>query len=496
MQIIKALIALTAIAFLFFLSSCRDSALYSEAEGSAAGDYSCKDCNLIIVSMTNVRADHLGYNDYFRDTTPNIDRFAAGSLIFDNAFSHASWTLPAGNSLFTSTYPFTHKVMDRWAYINNANQTRFPQALGYEIMSLPEILKPHGYVTAAFTGGFDYDGRHGLVSRFDYAIYPEYNLERPARYGTFDQNLKSVKKWLRDNKDRKFFLFFQGFNAHCPYTYPVENDVFDSEYRGSVDFSKCLWTFDRVMPVMINNKTYYNLRMPYSDEAGFGASVRVDERDIYHMVALYDGEIQLVDKLLKDFFDEITKLSLEKNTIIVLVSEHGDMFGKHGRFMRGGPLRGTFYDDVLKVPLIIKHPSLEPKKIKDLVQLIDVAPTLLDFLGIPKASDFEGKSLLPLIMENKTVNDFVLAGSMFTPSSTNEFFDVQSIVTAIRTNEHKLINEKLFDANLTLTIDSYEFYNLSSDPEELTNIYSSADSALLIELKEKLSSFELKIGGG
>lgn len=463
---IVIVIILVYAAFLFSLD--KQDEKWQGFDETSIEDYNCKDCNVIIISITNLRNDHLGYNGYFRDTSPNIDKLAANSLIFENAFSHASWTLPVGISFFTSLYPFTHKVMNRWT-----GQTW----LSDDLITLPEILSEHGYLTAAFTGGFDYSGKYGLISRFNYSSYPEVAYIPNQRYGNFEDNLQSAIKWLGTHKDEKFLLFFQGFNAHCPFTYPTENNVFDPDYDGSIDYSDCLWTFEKVEPILIKNKTYYNVKTSYSEDNGY-ASVRLSERDIYHMVALYDGEIQLVDNLLNRFFDEIKKLGLEKDTIIILFSEHGDAFGQHGRFMRGGPLRGTFYDEVLHVPLIIKHPTLKPKKINGLVQLIDVTPTLLDFLGIPNKEVFEGKSLVPLIMDNEEVNEFVFAGSKFIPLEDNVFFNYSSIVQAVRTREYKLINEKLFDKDYAVLKDDYEFYHLSTDPDELTNIYTTAEPEL------------------
>lgn len=489
-------IAAVALAAAFLLSQSRaDKAGKGDAAAGAVSSvekWECGGCNVIIVSITNARSDHFGYNGYFRQTSPNIDRLAERSLVFENAFSHASWTLPVGMSLFTSTYPFTHKVMDRYEAADSPGAMVETQ-LQPGLATLPEILRRNGYVTAAFTGGFDYNEQHGLVSRFDYSSYPDQSLTRPERYGTFDSNIENVTKWLRQNKGRKFLLFFQGFNVHCPFTYPARNDVFDPGYKGSVDFGKCMWTFDKAKPVVINGKPYYSLRTEYSNETGFNASVRVGEKDIYHMVALYDGELQHTDRLLKGIFDEVAGLGLEENTVIVLLSEHGDMFGKHGRFMRGGPLRGTLYDDVIHIPLLIRHPSLEPKRISGLVQVIDIAPTLLDFLGIPKEESFEGKSLLPLIADNKTVNDFVMAGSVFTPAAGNMFFNETSVVAAIRTKDFKLISEELFDRNLTRTSVSYEFYNLSADPEELNNIYPTTNSSVAEDFKKKTALFTKKV---
>lgn len=448
-----------------------------EFDNTLSEDYKCKDCNVIIISVTNLRNDHLGYNGYFRDTSPNIDSLAAESIIFENAFSQASWTLPVGMSLFTSLYPLNHEVMNRYSGVTN---------LSKDIISLPEILKNNGYVTAAFTGGFDYSDKFGLMQRFDTLVYS--GEGKGLQYGNFGENLFHVTEWLNTHKDDKFMLFYHGFDVHCPFAFPVENNVFDKNYQGDINFSDCLWTFDKVDPIIIRNTTYYNVKTPFKEGKGF-ASVQLDEKDINHMVALYDGEIKIVDNTLGKFFDEIMKLNLEKNTIILLLSEHGDLFGEHGRFMRGGPLRGTFYDEVLHVPLIIRHPKLDPKKVDGLVQIVDIMPTLLEFLDISREKHFEGKSIVPLIVNNTKVNDFVYAGSKYTPLENNPFFNVSSFIQAVRTKEFKLINEKLFDLSGSMIVDSYEFYNLSSDPLELNNIYLVADPNLISEFEEKMEKY-------
>ncbi len=453
------------------------------------GDVLCRDCNLIIFAVTNLRYDHLSHNGYFRNTSPNIDNFAKESVVFDSAFSQSSWTLPSGISFFTSLYPFTHKIMNRNVsdYLNEG------------IVTLADVLEKHEYKTAAFTGGFDYGDEYGFIPRFDYFVNsggriistdPGSNSSITQRYGYFSTNFEKATEWLQKNKDNKFLLFFQGFDAHCPFGSPRVNDVYDKGYTGRLNFSFCYWTFDKIKPIVINNKPFYNLKTDYTASRGI-RDIRINERDVYHMEALYDGEIVDVDKLFHEFLDEIGRLGLEENTIIVLFSEHGDLFGEHGRFMRGGPIRGTFYEEVLHTPLIIKHPNLKPKRIEGFAQLIDVMPTLLDFLGIKKEEYFEGKSLLPLISENKEVNAAAIAGTTFIPYVNNTYFNQTSIVQSVRTKDFKLIYERLYTSDKSSYVDSYEFYNLSSDPKELNNIYLTADPGLVSGLKEKLRVEEM-----
>ncbi len=151
-----------------------------------------------------------------------------------------------------------------------------------------------------------------------------------------------------------------------------------------------MWTFDRSEPIVKDGKTYYQV---YSPETSGRASILLSEEDVNHLIALYDESIALSDKLFGSFIEEIKKLGLEDKTIIIFTSEHGDMFGKDGRFMRGGPLRGTFYDDVLHIPLMIKQPKLKPARLDGLVEHIDIMPTLLDFLEIKKKFSFQGMKI-------------------------------------------------------------------------------------------------------
>ena len=117
----------------------------------------CRDCNVIFITMTNLRYDHMSFNGYSRPTTPNLDKLAKESLVFDNAFSHASWTLPEAISIYTSLYPYQHGVMNRYD----------GSTLSKDTPTLIEVLKKAGYTTAAFTGGFDYNTDFGLTNRFD-----------------------------------------------------------------------------------------------------------------------------------------------------------------------------------------------------------------------------------------------------------------------------------------------------------------------------------------
>ena len=131
------------------------------------------------------------------------------------------------------------------------------------------------------------------------------------------------------------------------------------------------------------------------------------------------------------------RVGLDKDTIFIFMSEHGDLFGEHGRFMRGGPLRGTFYNPVLNFPLLIKLPwSKGPVRMDSLSQTVDLMPTLLDILGLqdPQKETRQGKSLVPALSGNGEVNRHVYAASKY-KALNNPFFKGLSVVEAIADRE-------------------------------------------------------------
>lgn len=447
----------------------------------------CKDCNLVIISLTNTRKDHIGPYGYKRNTTPNIDKFFENSLVFDNAFAPASWTLPVAASLYTSLFPYSHKVMDR------TGESKLPD----EILTFAEILKSVGYKTAAFTGGGDYSARFNLGQGFDTYVeegnYDNYRI--PAKKGVLsylniEPLLPPVMDWLEENKDEKFFLLLQGYDTHCPFTpKPPFDKGFDPGYSSQIDFSNCLWTFERTEPVDKEGEKKWPVKTWIID--GKISEVMLSEKDIAQMVSLYDGEIAQVDDTLSKLFEFMKKNDLEKDTIFIFMAEHGDLFGEHGRFMRGGPLRGTFYDPVLNFPLLIKHPSINIKqRIDALIQTVDLMPSLLEILGINDAQKDvrQGKSIIPAIISGKEVNDYVYAGAQY-QAKNSMFFKGSSKVEMIRSKEWKLIREEIGDDgdDATRTI-SYEFFNVAKDAKEEADLYGS-DSDIVASLSKKLDQW-------
>lgn len=473
--------------FFYVEGSVKNSSVSGEGLGKSL---QCKDCNLVIISLTNTRKNNMGIYGYERNTTPNINKFFENALLFENAFAPASWTLPVATSLFTSLFPDTHGVMDRYD----------GSRLSDDVLTLAEIFRQNDYKTAGFTGGGDYNRQFNHAQGFDVFV-DRGDVRSPLSYAGTDNSLPEAIDWLNklQSKD-KFFLFVQGYDTHCPFT---PKEPFSTKFIGidksKIDYKTCLWTFGRTEPVYEKGVKFWPVKTMANND-GTTQDIKLIDEDVKYMEALYDGEIAQADSNLSELFKIFEERGLIKNTIFVFMSEHGDMLGEHGRFMRGGPLRGTFYDPVINFPLIIKHPSISSlQKINVLVQTVDLMPTLLDMIGLndEQGNKRQGKSLIYDLRGSGETNEYVYAASSYN-AVRNIFFDGFSRVEAIRNKEWKLIREVIASDKDNLTSggggneESYELYNILNDPEENNNLIDQ-EKEMVSFLKEKLKAWNSKI---
>jgi len=427
-------------------------------------DISCLDCNLIMISLSNVSAEHMSLYGYERLTTPYLDAWVedTDAVVFENAFAQTSWTLPVATSLFTSLYPYSHKIMDR--FVSNL--------LDESIQTLPEILRDEGYKTAAFVGGLDYDNSFGHMRGFE-----EYQEAMEAEEGAYNHaallfsgfgpSLAKGLEWIENNSEEKFFVFLHGYDTHCPFDPPAETKgtFSDGAREGiSVDNTICLRGF-----ADSQSGTYE----AYYYKPGEVEKVTLTKGDIMYLGDLYDEEVFALDKLVGTFLDKLEQAVID-NTIIIVFSDHGEMFAKHGRFGRAGGVRGTLYDEVVHVPLVMKVPKQEGKRVSGLVQMIDIMPTLLDVLGVPQPADLQGANLVPLVLgQRDEINQYVFTGSEFGTQEGRIIWDaytIQSINESVRSREWKLIYESEIGSEEGRTNETYELYNLQDDPDELHNL--------------------------
>ena len=390
----------------------------------------CEDCNVIIISIDTLRADHIGTYGYFRDTTPNIDSFAKKSVVFENHFANSATSAPSHMSIFTSLYPDVHRVLGREDVIAKNTKT------------LTEILKDYGYITSWFHAHDPELAPERGYKGFDERFYQDLNSDDHA-----------FTWWLRENRDKKFFTFLHSSAAHDPYLPKEPNvNIFDPYYNGNgwSSLNEFLSAYPRFRKYWESNDLEWHKKLGPEESLTiykeinnlfFDAFDLTKEEDLHRLIALYDEEVLSVDLYVKKVFDLLEELSLTENTIIILTTDHGEAFLEHGNLSHQ-----NLYDENIQAALIMHVPGQVPKRIDSLSQSIDIVPTLFDYLAIEPEISIQGKSLIPAIENNEHVNKYIF--SEFNGTS------------AIRSLQHKLINVG----------ENLELYDLEKDPQEKTNI--------------------------
>jgi arylsulfatase A-like enzyme len=367
--------------------------------------------NVVIVSIDTLRPDHLGCYGYSRATSPRIDALAAEGALFENVISSTSWTLPAHAALFTGLGDSAHGCYDTDRALANSRTT------------LAERLESMGYATAGFFSGPYLHPVFGLAQGFDTYVdctsYAELSMRTAASTGTVEDNAieneshrdvtnprltEAVRRWLQSHhEERPFFLFAHMWDVHFDYIPPAPYDtMFDPDYAGDVT----------------GDDFYFNEKI----------HAKMSPRDLEHVVALYDGEIAWTDMHLGRILDEIDALGLRESTIVVIVSDHGTEFFEHG----GKIHRRTLFDEVIRVPMIVRAPGrVKPgTRVAEQVRLIDVVPTVLDLLGVARPRDVMGQSVVPLVEGRPLAEDNLAISELLTMK-----FDAQSF----RRRDGKLI---------------------------------------------------------
>ena len=404
--------------------------------------------NIILISLDALRADHLSCYGYHRDTSPTIDSLATRGVQFNDAVSQAPWTLPAHASIFTSQYMKTHGV------------SNWRESLGSEARTMAEILRDNGYLTAAIIGGALPLGR-GLNQGFD--EYHATCFERAVTDPVTNNCVHgTAAEWLEQYRDAPFFLFLHYWDIHDPYTPPAPYDtLYDPEYEGSVRGWETLYGWEILRK-----------RLPDGFEG-------ISTRDLEHIVALYDGEIRHTDRYLSQLFSHIRNLRLDKETLIILTSDHGDEFLDHGQTGHGKSL----FSELIRVPMIWIFPDRKHsgEEVNQLVQTMDILPTLLEYLEIPAPETVEGRSFLSAFLDPDTRDQPAFSEVIgFTPHEGSQY--------AVVTDSAKLIRSTRYD--------TYEFYDLVEDPDEknpLSPDGSSVGEALKRQLDHFLASVTLEI---
>lgn len=379
--------------------------------------------NVLLISIDSLRADHLGAYGYARQTSPNLDALSREGVVFENAVSTSTWTLPAHISMLTSLYPEVHGV-DR-------NSTR----LGEEAILGSEVFQQGGFATGAVVSGPFLGSYFGYAQGFD--LYDDQTIsfesDQASHRGVTSQGVHGrAVEWLRTRPDKPFFLFLHYWDVHYDYDPPPPFDTrFDPDYQGEVN-----GRYGQIHPDM-------------------------DPRDLEHILALYDGEIAYVDSYLGRLFQFLRHQDLWDQTLILVTSDHGDEFFEHG--VKGH--RKNLHQVTLQVPLLVKLPwgRFAGSRVSSPVGIVDLAPTMLEVAGLEVPAEFNGRSLLPLLEGRRQRRYY--------------FADLEGKQKAVLVDGWKLINRHRTKTGAT------QLFDLKNDPGERRNL-AGAEDQKLVRLEE------------
>lgn len=389
--------------------------------------------NVLLISVDCLREDYFD-EALAADSVDALGRLARTGIRFDNACTVANATDPSLTSLMTATYPQTHGVLENgWGL--DADRPVLADLLstaGYEtfgVVSVDHLSHEHsglGRGFDAYHSGRGYDTLYPILSR----IYDTKTFNRVfgaiKNVGTERYNVKNL---LRD---------LGLIRLHCRTGASVNADTIAELDRSDGPFFGWIHYFDMHEP------------------RNFDRSLLADHDE-------YTASMHTVDQCIGDVLSALESRGLLDSTLIVLVADHGENLGDHGYSGHGR----TLYDEEVRVPLVFAHPDIEPETVSEQVRTIDLAPTILELLGVTPPDAFEGRSLL------RETNGSIPGDRDVFLTAYPEFTEA----VGLRAGGYKLIRQD----------GTYEFYDLMNDPDEQTNLFDTADGppSTLVERLEQ-----------
>ena len=310
--------------------------------------------NLILVSIDTLRADRLGCYGNPRPTSPAIDRVAGAGVVFDDASAPSPWTKPSHASLLTGLYPSHHGA---WS---------MDAALRGDVTTLASYLRGRGFETLAVVNSLLLR-QHGLERGFERLDYVPFVQGRRESSPVTEHAVKALR--ARDPA-RRLFAFVHYMDVHSDYAaLPKYESRFARPYDGFADGT---------------TQQLYRYAL---------GRFALNERDAAHLLDLYDASIRQVDDQLDRLLRYLDEAGLLADSLLVVLSDHGEEFLEHGGVMHGH----TQFQEVVRVPLILRGPGLPGGlKVAAPVSLIDVMPTCLALLGVGIPGALDGVDLGPL----------------------------------------------------------------------------------------------------
>jgi arylsulfatase A-like enzyme len=400
--------------------------------------------NLVLISLDTLRADRLGCLGGPSDNTPVLDALARQGALFEAAASTAPYTLPAHGTMLTGLYPTVHGAVDQRSALGAPAPEDLPL--------LARLLHAQGYATAAFTGGGYLAPDYGFASGFErYGVHDPILAEaalpaalpEPAdlRSQTADERralvhaaaaraarVPAIESWIAAHADRPFFLFVHTFATHNYWPPPEDYArVVAPRTRSQLSYGRELWAWRT---------------------AAAGKAEVLSPEDHEHLGLLYDATIQHADREVGRLLGALAAAGLDGRTVVCVTSDHGEEFGEHGIYGHSRSL----YESLLHVPLLIRGPDVATQRVAEPFSLVDLAPTLLDLLGLARDPRMQG-SAWRLGAGGEGGGGGRPASAIF-----GEVANKNAYQDALRAGPYKLVAERGGARR--------ELYDLTADPDE------------------------------
>lgn len=389
----RGLAALVLIAGFAFLFGDRFLGRLSPTQAGRGGKP-----NVLWIVMDTVRADHLSVYGYDRLTSPSLARLVSDGVVFENAVSQAPWTMPSHFQMVTSRYESGKETI-----------------LAEEFVTAAEILREDGYDTGAILGNFSLGRRSGFSQGFDTVMdgpvmvfFHKFIDKLPVVRWLIQSRLMSADtavrwfhrhtflegvgargsdltdraiRWLSARGDDPFFLFINYMDPHDAFDPP---EPYRSRFADGIDPIKGFVRWDPVRNRSIDSNTFVRDRLP-----------KFTREDWQEVINLYDGEIAFLDAQLGRLFDFLREKGLLDDTIVVVTSDHGELFGEHNLAYHFKSLS----EEETHVPLLMRYPRglLGGRRIQTPVEVNDILPTVLSLTGSTAPSPLHGESLVALV---------------------------------------------------------------------------------------------------
>jgi arylsulfatase A-like enzyme len=290
--------------------------------------------------------------------TPTFDALTKDSIVFSRAFNQENWTKPSVATILSGLYPVTHDT--------SGEEETVPDA----VEMLAERLNDNGLTTGAFIANGYISRDFGFNQGWDYYT----NFLREGKNGQAKNVYRNAIDWVEKNHDKPFFLYVQTIDPHVPWNIPDEYKklYYDGKYTG------------RIGPTMGG-----------AEQKKLSGNPKMTEDDYKWVNALYNGEVSYQDKHMGKLVDKLKDLGVFDDTLFIISNDHGEELNDHGEMGH----RHTLYNELLRSPLLMRYPDRLPpgQQYDDIVELVDMAPTILDLMGFAPSEVHEGISLVPLI---------------------------------------------------------------------------------------------------